>query len=216
MNLDENLVAELVRRSVVTETFRRLPPPKKSRIYEEAITLFGKYGYDGLSIDQICRRAGISKGSFFQYFPSKMHLLEFTIVIFDDYLGRWVEDVRRNESAVMARDRLLYLYQALVVNSKLYRSQQKFYLFATQALNHARVSVQGFDLERHFNDYVGDIISRAVETGEVRADYEVELTSYMVSLIMGALLNHEYRGKKLTYRETQEYLISFLFDGIKA
>ncbi|UCG61727.1 MAG: TetR/AcrR family transcriptional regulator, partial [Candidatus Zixiibacteriota bacterium] len=135
--LDENLISELVGRGVVTDTFRRLGPDKKSRIYRMAVKLFGEYGYDGLAIDQLCDESGISKGSFFQYFPSKTHLLEFAILVFDDYLGKWVAEIKAAETAVLARDRIMYFYQALVVNSKLFRDEEKFFLFITSAMNHS-------------------------------------------------------------------------------
>ena len=216
MALDENVVADLVKRKIVTDTFRRLPADKKERVYRTAVSLFGKYGYDGLAVDQLCRQAGISKGSFFQYFPSKMHLLEFAILVFDDYLAAWVAEVRRNEKAVLARDRILYLYQALAVNTKLFRDQQRFYLFVTNAIQHAAVALEGLDLERHLQSYVDEIIHRGVQTGEIRADYEVALTGHLVSMIIGALLDREYGDRPMTRHQTEEYLVSFLFDGIKA
>lgn len=216
MQIDENLIVELVARGVVTDRFRRLAPDKKSRTYKTAIHLFSEYGYDGLAVDQLCREASISKGSFFQYFPSKAHLLEFSILIFDDYLARWISEIRAAEKTVFARDRLLYLYQTLVINSKLYKDEQKFYLFVTNALDHAGVSLEGIDLRRHIQDYITEIISRAVETGEIRGDYEVGLTGHLVSLIMGALIDRQYRGQRLTRHELEGYFISFLFDGIKA
>ena len=40
--LDENLISELVARGTVTDTFRRLSPDKKNRIYRVAIKLFGE------------------------------------------------------------------------------------------------------------------------------------------------------------------------------
>lgn len=60
--LDENVIADLVRRRVVSDTFRRLTPDKKLLVYRAATHLFGEYGYDGLAVDRICHDAGISKG----------------------------------------------------------------------------------------------------------------------------------------------------------
>ncbi len=214
--LDENLIVELVRREIVSDTFRRLPPDKKNQIYNAAIRLFGKYGYDGLPVDRFCNDAGISKGSFFQYFPTKSHLLELSILVFDDYLARWVQEIRADETAVLARDRLRYLYDSLVLNVKLHAPEQRFFLFVINGLNHSRVSIEGIDLQRHFHDYVAEIIERGGETGEIRSDFAVDLTCYLVSTIMEALLQRQFTGKHLPRRQTEEYLISFLFDGITA
>lgn len=214
--LDENVVAELVRREVVSDTFRRLPPDKKLQIYQTATRLFGEYGYDGLAVDRICREAGISKGSFFQYFESKSHLLEFTILVFDDYLARWVGELHREEAVALARDRLRYLYDSLVLNAKLHSSEQKFLLFVTHGLDHAGVMLEGIDPERHFRDYVREIVQRGVQTGEIRGDFDVDLTEYLVSVIIEALLRRQFSGRHSPLHRTEEYLISFLFDGIKA
>jgi AcrR family transcriptional regulator len=214
--LDENIVSELVNRRIVSDTFRRLTPEKKLQIYDAATRLFGKYGYDGLSVDRICHDAGISKGSFFQYFESKSHLLEFTILVFDDYLAKWVVELRQQEVAALAKDRLKYLYDSLVVNAKLHQSEQQFFLFVTHGLDHAGVVLEGIDLERHLRDYVREIVQRGVQTGEIRGDFDVDLTGYLVSIILEALLRRQFSGRHIPLRSTEEYLISFLFDGIKA
>ncbi len=214
--LDENLIAGLAGRGLVGNTFRRLMPEKKERIYRAAIELFGKFGYDGLAIDELCHKAGISKGSFFQYFPSKSHLLEFAVLVFDDYLERLTAEIRHSDQGARASDRLQYLYHALVVNSRMFAAEERFYLFVTRALDHAAVTLEGIDLERHFRDYVTDIIRRGEETGEIRGDVEVELTGQLTSLVLGALVRRQYSRRHRPARRTGEYLVSFLFDGIRA
>ena len=214
--LDENLIADLVRRKVVSDTFRRLAPDKKLLIYRTATGLFGRYGYDGLAVDRICHDAGVSKGSFFQYFESKSHLLEFAVLAFDDILDKWVAGLRQAETAVFARDRLRYLYDALVVNAKLHPTDQQFFLFVSHGLDHSGVVLEGIDLERHFRLYVREIIQRGVQVGEIRADFDFDLTEYLVSVILEALLRRQFSGRHLYRRRIEEYLVSFLFDGIKA
>ena len=58
--LNENIIAELVEQKVVTDTFRRLTSDKKERIYRTALKLFGKFGYDSLSVDDFCHCKGSS------------------------------------------------------------------------------------------------------------------------------------------------------------
>ena len=146
--LDENIVAKLVRQKIISDTFRRLPAEKKELIYEQAIHLFGRYGYDGMPVDRLCKEAGISKGSFFQYFPSKMHLLEFVILLFDNRLSEWVAEIRSQETGPRASDRLMHLYHAAVANARLFPAEKLFYLFVTHAVEHAGVLIEGIDIER--------------------------------------------------------------------
>lgn len=48
---------------------------KKKRIFEEALKLFLEKGFNETSIDDITKKALISKGSFYTYFKSKEELL---------------------------------------------------------------------------------------------------------------------------------------------
>lgn len=214
--IDENVVVQLVRRRIVTDRFRRLPPEKKDLIYRSAIRLFGTYGYDGLPVERLCLESGISKGSFFQYFPSKSHLLEFAVLAFDDFLTKWLVDIRRQETAVLARDRLRHLYHAVVLNAKLFPAEKTFYLFITNASPHAGVQIEGIDLERHFHRYVQEIIERGGETGEIRGDVDPAVTGSLVSVVFGALVGRAYAGARDRRHLSSDSVLSLLFDGIKA
>ncbi len=53
---------------------------RKERLYEAALTLFRAQGYEATTVEQITRQAGLAKGTFFNYFPTKDAVLR--------YLGR--------------------------------------------------------------------------------------------------------------------------------
>jgi AcrR family transcriptional regulator len=48
---------------------------KRNRLKTAALELFGEYGYEQTSIDQIAMRASVAVGGFYQYFRSKRQLL---------------------------------------------------------------------------------------------------------------------------------------------
>ena len=54
-----------------TETFLHLPEEKRKRILDAAWEEFTSVPFAGASINQIIRRAGIPRGSFYQYFADK-------------------------------------------------------------------------------------------------------------------------------------------------
>jgi AcrR family transcriptional regulator len=214
--IDENLIAALAKRKIVSDTFRRLDPAKKELVYHTAVRLFGEYGYDGLPVDRFCAEARISKGSFFQYFPSKSHLLEFTLLSIDFELSRWMEQIRKQEKAVLARDRLRYAYSVIVVGSELSDDQKRFFQFATHAIMHAGVAVAGVDLERHMREYVSEIVMRGAQTGELRGDIAAETLALFTQAFYRGMIDRVYVGKKTSQEESVENFVSLLFDGVKA
>ncbi|WP_372839588.1 TetR/AcrR family transcriptional regulator [Phaeovulum sp.] len=56
--------------------FRRRAEARPDEVLDAALALFVAKGYTHTTVDQIARRAGISKGAVYLYFPSKKALLE--------------------------------------------------------------------------------------------------------------------------------------------
>ncbi|WP_325200148.1 TetR/AcrR family transcriptional regulator [Oscillibacter sp.] len=68
-----------------TETFLRLPEEKRRRFLDAAWEEFTSVRFVDVSINQIVRRAGIPRGSFYQYFAGK-----------DDLFAYLLEEVRNH------------------------------------------------------------------------------------------------------------------------
>ena len=68
-----------------TETFLRLPEEKRRRFLDAAWEEFSTVRFVDVSINQIVRRAGIPRGSFYQYFAGK-----------DDLFAYLLEEVRNH------------------------------------------------------------------------------------------------------------------------
>lgn len=60
--------------------------PLKERIIETAILMFEKYGYHGVTVDQIVEESRSSKGGFYHNFKSKDELLYYIHDIFISYV----------------------------------------------------------------------------------------------------------------------------------
>lgn len=50
---------------------------RRDRLYEAALALFRQQGYEQTTVDQITRQAGLAKGTFFNYFPTKDAVLRY-------------------------------------------------------------------------------------------------------------------------------------------
>ena len=57
-----------------TVTWARVDPARRAAIIEAAESEFGAHGFSRGSLNVIARRAGVAKGSLFQYFDDKMDL----------------------------------------------------------------------------------------------------------------------------------------------
>lgn len=78
-----------------SETFLRLPEEKRKRILDAAWEEFTRVSFADASINQIVRRAGIARGSFYQYFRDKEELVSYLMDDAWDYLMRGYHDMLR-------------------------------------------------------------------------------------------------------------------------
>lgn len=66
------------------QTFFNLPEEKRQQILQVAIDEFAENDYDNVSISRIVARAGIAKGSFYQYFADKDDLYGYVLGLMAD------------------------------------------------------------------------------------------------------------------------------------
>ncbi len=86
-------IAQLEQEGKVTRTFRRLDAERQEAIFNAIIEEATEKGPASLNIKEIARRAGVSVGSLYQYFPNRDGLLDFavelctrsTIAMFKEY-----------------------------------------------------------------------------------------------------------------------------------
>lgn len=66
--------------------------PKRKQILASGKELFWKFGFKRVSIEEICRAAGVSKMTFYKFFPNKLELAK---TILDEILDESIQEVRR-------------------------------------------------------------------------------------------------------------------------
>ena len=66
--------------------------PKREQIIATGKELFWKFGFKRVTIEEIAREAGVSKMTFYKYFPNKMEL---AIVVLDEVFETSMENVRK-------------------------------------------------------------------------------------------------------------------------
>lgn len=148
--------------------WRRLPEERPAQILKAALTEFGERGLAGARLDDIAKRAGLSKGTIYLYFPNKEEL--FREVVRYTVVSQIEESERQfGEVTGSATDALTLFMRTFW---QFIRSSQFAPLFR---LIHAEIHNYP-DLARFYADEVvtrrlrliASIITRGVETGEFR------------------------------------------------
>ncbi len=217
--MDENVIVTLQRRKIVTETFRRLPPRKKEKIYTVARELLADREFDRVSLDHIAAGAGVSKGSLLQYFVSKENILSFTAAVILQEFESFGKELFRRETAVKTRDRLL---SCLTASFGFWMEPPVRFLFLMRYFTPLGGLLPDEILEsltENRRRNIMQIVERGISTGELRPDIPAER---MVLLIMGVeqAVREEIayafdQIDRTTVKNSIERLLSLLWQGIQ-
>lgn len=170
-----------------TPTWDRLPTAKRDAVLAAAEAEFGERGFSGASLNTICREAGVSKGSLFQYFSDKadmwVHLAELA--------SRRIRAAMEAEMARLAPWTDFFgAFDELVGAWVGYFYDHPRDLALTAAANLepdplARAAVRAA-VNRHYLEVVTPLIESAHESGQLRADTDRDA---LVALLL-VLLPH--------------------------
>ena len=75
-----------------TVTWARVDPSRRAAVVEAAEAEFGAHGFSQGSLNVIAKRAGVAKGSLFQYFADKRDLYAFIADIGSQRVRSYMED----------------------------------------------------------------------------------------------------------------------------
>ncbi len=185
------------------ETFINLPQPKRDKILDVSLDEFYEYGYEKASISRIVQRAGIAKGSFYQYFTGKEDL--FRLVFADagekklQYLTRL--DTESGEQPFFEKLRIIYrgALEFIKDNPRLSAVVDRFMKSGQSSLKEA-VLGEGIGKSSRFIEH---LLVQAMERGEINSNIDPAFTAYYLTSLSISLGDY-MRSRSAEAAETDE------------
>jgi len=184
----------------------------RERLFRSALQLFASKGYAETTVEDITESADVGKGTFFNYFPSKEHIL----MAFGEMQLAKLESVIRE---ARASDQPMYeVLRSLVMRMTEEPVRNPAIVRALLQANLSSVPVRGEMLRIHDRNRVlmGQLIRHGQERGEIRADMPAEeIAQVWRQTIFGTLMFWSLVGDA-TLTARIESAIYTLWDGIGA
>jgi len=203
------------------DTFLNLPSDKQNHLIETAVDEFYLNGFNGFSITSYVKKAGIAKGSFYQYFEGKNDLFRMImdkqsqkkIMLFNEMLQNFKE-----ESFYVI---LKILYR---VSLRFYKEQPKLASIGESFEKNADLNLKEEIFGEHVNQsnsFLHSLVFKGIQSGEIRSDIDIEFAVHLVtnvSLAMGDFVKQKSisptQVDEEIYNEYVEKTISFIRNGI--
>ncbi|HHY36369.1 MAG TPA: TetR/AcrR family transcriptional regulator [Firmicutes bacterium] len=194
-------------------TYFNLDPDKQERIFAAAVAEFAARPFSEASINQIVKKAGISRGSFYQYFENKEDLYLYMIA----EIGK--EKMQRFEQArVFATEADFFTtYLELYKIGLAWVQEKPEYnrIFLLMELDDSdfiaklrALSAEGFDILK-------GLLERDKERGLIRPDVDSDLVIDIVyDLMLQSFKRYYQRGSEEKLRRRVEGILQIIKEGI--
>jgi AcrR family transcriptional regulator len=219
-------ISQLEQEGIVTRTFRRLDPERQEAVFNAILAEAAEKGPASLNIKEIARRAGVSVGSLYQYFPNRDGLLDFAVELCTRSTVAMFKEYAPMMAAMPLKDALnAYLMGGLEWGNMM-MGLVRFI---------GRAAYQGDpDLAKRvvrpiatiMRETMHEILVQARRRGEIRDDIDIESTARVLNAFMIAVgdsqlfpyLNNYFQvtDKKVSLERVSNALLDLIQNGIAA
>jgi AcrR family transcriptional regulator len=180
----------------------------RREIYEAAMRLFARDGFEAVTLAEICEAADVGRGTFFLHFPSKAALLA-------EFNQRVAEDFRAalREPRAPAHDEL----RALVERISVELVAQAEIMTAMLAEFFVSPEAQAVAMQRDnaLRVLVAEIIERGQQSGEFSRRIDPRLAAASFFATAGAIISGKvFREGELAPAEINRQFLQIVFSGL--
>ena len=189
----------------------------KKRIYDSAVELFQKYGFENVSVDDIVEKSGVAKGTFYVHFDSKDSLITSEVVDYAKELDlNYKSYVETFPASTKVSDILYSLFGKIadILVDKIGYDLMKAVYEAQLSKTVNPVLLMGYsrDLYKLFTD----IIDKGMQQGEFKKELSSDaIARYCVMVIRGTAYEWCVRYPDFNFKEELLGLFKIMLTGIK-
>ena len=183
--------------------------PKREQILETGKELFWKFGFKRVTIEEICKEAGVSKMTYYKYFSNKMDLVK---SLLDQVLQVSMKKYRKIvESDLPYPEKVVKMVE--LKREQTHTMSSEFFRDYVQSGDPEMIAYLEEKSAESFKMFLDDL-NKAQAHGDIRSDVKVEFIMHVMNYLIEmaqdeALLN--------MYDEPQDLVMEitrFLFYGI--
>ncbi len=169
-------------------TFRHLPADKQQRVLGAALAEFAEQGYQAASLNRVVAKAGIAKGSLYQYFPNKEGIFHY---IFQHALKMVRRTLTRVKAETLEENFFVRLEKSLLAGVRFSREHPKVFSLYLKIQFDKNVPFQDEFLaavRRHAGEYFASLVRRAQVRGELRPGVPQAATLFLLDALFDRFL----------------------------
>jgi AcrR family transcriptional regulator len=190
MTLSPYILA-LEKEGLVTRTFGRLDEGRQRAIVDAILEEATERGPASVNIKTIARRAGVSVGSLYQYFPDREGLLDFAVELCVRYL---IDFLAMSRPYLLGMPLSEALHSYLSVGVEWGRTEASMEAFLGRAAYQGDTKLADRavrPIATAMRELTAAILAGAASRGEIRADVDLEAAARLVNVLALAVADSQ-------------------------
>lgn len=205
------------------QAFFNLSPEKRNLVFSMAVEEFASSNYDTASINQICKKSNIAKGSFYQYFEDKLDLYKYVMTIAIESKIKFFSVILSEFSELTLQEQIRLLFIKAIEFAKSYPQYAALgEQFSREDNETARLAVikEG---ESQAEALFTNMIEHAKSKGEISSGVDTIALSLMLhslnrtvnEYMMNKFGENSYRNYDEDVSKLVNSLLYVIFNGVK-
>jgi AcrR family transcriptional regulator len=188
---------------------------RKESLYSVAIDLFRRQGFDETRVEEITQAAGVAKGTFFNYFPTKEDIL---LYITERHMSRLGATLNNGTGARLSREQstieaIKFLMHTLA--DSLEEDRDLVGLAVDKAMKIAHLAPATHKGRFSFQGLIAILVARGQRSGEIQPEIDPELVAQMLEgLYYQQLVLWCQQGFAFDLGERLDQVVDVLVTGI--
>ena len=184
---------------------------KEEQIINAARELFKNYGFKKVSMDEIARKAGVTKKTVYKYFSSKQELLKFFINEELVNMKKIIEDTEKNNTDFFECVHEC-IYRLLQYKHK--RKFLKVLVEEAEVLKDEKVIAELSVLDDQIQEYIKDKLEYAVKEKYIDVE-NIDIAAFLIyKMYIALMFDWSETYKKLDDKVIADSILKFVLNGI--
>jgi TetR/AcrR family transcriptional regulator len=169
-------------------TFRHLPPDKQERVLDAALGEFAEQGYQAASLNRVVAKAGIAKGSLYQYFPNKEGIFNYIFQHALQVVRRTLTDVKEE---TLQENFFVRLEKSLLAGVRFSREHPRVFSLYLKIQFDKNIPFRDEFLaavRRYATEYFASLLRRAQARGELRPGVPRKAVLFLLDAVFDRFL----------------------------
>ena len=182
----------------------------RARVLEAATALFEERGYDATTVSDICERADIAYGTFFNHFPEKQDVLRRMAERAVDGIAEALEQLAKQPGTI--EDQLIVLFEGAAQE---YDTDDRLRRDLLGKIHAIAYTESPEDSDRRYHSAFERYIAESVARGRVRDDVPVETLADVLASMVSSLSLSWVHFEDFPIRERSAAAARFLAESLK-